>query len=306
MDFIRGDTDLYLIPGDPVTNVRLPRMFNRVFDRFGIAARMVPVRVRARDFAVWMKASFLADNVKGMVIAPPHKPLAVPLLDAVELYARAAGSVNVIRRAGPGQLEGALFDGEGIVGALDYYRIPFRGRRVLILGAGVSGAAIGVSLTEGGGDHGAAELAFYDPASGKAAGVAARIDDAFDTHVFAVGSADPAGYDLVINATPLGLAPGDPLPCDVQRLDAHTAVFDILLRNQPTPLVQAARARGLFAQPGFEMLVQQVPYYFDYFGLPDVARGVRGDAGLLRELIVPFALHAELAHPPRYPQHAPN
>ena len=301
MDFIHGDTDLYLIPGDPVTNVRLPRMFNHVFEQYGIAARMVPVRVRARDFAVWMKASFLADNVKGMVIAPPHKPLAVPLLDAAGLYARVAGSVNVVRRAGYGELEGDLFDGEGIVSALDYFGMPFRGCRVLILGAGVSGAAIGVSLTEGGGDNGAAELAFYDPAPGKSAGLAARIDAAFDATVRTVSSADPAGYDLVINATPLGLNPGDALPCDVERLDAHAAVFDVLLRGQPTPLVRAARARGLCAQPGFEMLVQQIPYYFDYFGMAEVADRVRSDVHLLRELIYPEALRGEIDHPQRYP-----
>ena len=300
MDFILGNTDLYLIPGDPVTNVRLPRMFNRVFAEHGVAARMLPVRVRARDFAVWMKASFLADNVKGMVIAPPHKPLAVPLLDGAGLYARVAGSVNVIRRAGQRELEGDLFDGEGIVAALDYYGMPFRGRRVLILGAGVSGAAIGVSLTQGGGGNGAAELAFYDPAPGKSAGLAARIDAAFDATVRAAPSADPAGYDLVVNATPLGLEPGDAQPCDVARLEPHAAVFDILLRGQPTPLVRAARARGLTAQGGFEMLVQQIPYYFDYFGLPDLAAHVRADVRPLRELIYPDALRAEIDHPRRY------
>ena len=300
MDFILGNTDLYLIPGDPVTNVRLPRMFNRVFAEHGVAARMLPVRVRARDFAVWMKASFLADNVKGMVIAPPHKPLAVPLLDGAGLYARVAGSVNVIRRAGQRELEGDLFDGEGIVAALDYYGMPFRGQRVLILGAGVSGAAIAVSLTEGGGDSGAAHMAIYDTSPGKAAGLAAGIDATFDTTVRAVTEPDPAGYDLVINATALGLQPDDPLPCDVSRLEPHTAVFDILLRNQPTPLVRAARARGLCAQPGFEMLVQQIPYYFDYFGLPDVAERVRGDVRLLRELIYPDALRAEIDAPLLY------
>jgi shikimate dehydrogenase len=78
-------------------------------------------------------------------------------------------------------------------------------------------------------------------------------------------------------------------------------VFDILLRQQPTQLVRAARARGLCAQPGFEMLVQQIPYYFDYFGLPEVAERVRGDVRLLRELIYPDALRAEIDHPLLYP-----
>lgn len=294
MTDIPGNTDLYLIPGDPVTNVRLPRMFNAVFERCGIPAVMLPVQVRARDFAVWLKASFLAHNVKGMVIAPPHKPLAVQLLDGCGLFARVAGSVNVIRRAANGDLEGDLFDGEGIVGALDRFEMAFRGRRVLILGAGVSAAAIGVSLAEGGGDNGAREIAFYDPVPGKAAGVAARIDAAFDTRVHVAPHADPADYDLVINATSIGLRSDDPLPCDVGRMSPGAALFDILLRNQPTPLVQAARARGLRAQPGFEMLIQQMAHYMDYFGLQAAAEFVREDSDFLRELIYPAALAGEI------------
>ena len=109
---------------------------------------------------------------------------------------------------------------------------------------------------------------------------------------------DPAGYDLIVNTTQLGLEPGDPLPCEVARMEPHAAVFDILLRNQPTPLVRAARQRGLQAQPGFEMLVQQIPQYFDYFALPDLAERVRGDLRLLRELIYPDAMRAEIDGPP--------
>ena len=85
---IAGSTALYLIPGDPVTNVRLPRMFNAVFRRFGIDAVLVPAQVPVRDFAVFFKSAFLARNVRGMVLAPPHKPLAVDLVDGCGLFDR--------------------------------------------------------------------------------------------------------------------------------------------------------------------------------------------------------------------------
>ena len=121
MQAINGTTDLYLIPGDPIANVRVPRMFNAVFERFGIDAVMVPTRVAARDLAVFLKASFLAKNLKGMVIAPPHKPLIVSLLDGCGLFGRVAGSVNIVRRLDNGELEGDLFDGEGeVVSALPW------------------------------------------------------------------------------------------------------------------------------------------------------------------------------------------
>ncbi len=297
---INGSTQAYLIPGDPVRNVRLPRMFNAAFERFGIDAVLVPVQVPLRDFAVFFKAAFLARNVLGMVIAPPHKPLAVDLLDGCGLFGRVAGSVNVVRRIENNELEGDLFDGEGLIGALDHFNIPFRGKRVLILGAGVSAAAIGVALAEGGTVDGAAQIAFHDTSAGKAAGVAAKLDAFFDADVTAVESNAPEGYDLVINATPLGLVEGDALPVDVARMDAHAALFDILLRNQPTPLVQAARARGLNAQAGFEMLIQQMPHYFRYFGHLDAAAAMAADANFLREIIYPPAMHAEIANPLRY------
>lgn len=297
---ITGSTLAYLIPGDPVRNVRLPRLFNAVFERFGIDAVLLPVQVPLRDFAVFFKSAFLARNVRGMVIAPPHKPLVVDLLDGCGLFGRVAGSVNVVRRIENNELEGDLFDGEGLVGALDHFNIPFRGKRVLILGAGVSAAAIGVALAEGGTVDGAEHIAFYDTSAGKAAGVAAKLDAFFDADVAVADSNAPEGYDLVINATPLGLDENDALPVDVARMDRHAALFDILLRNQPTPLVRAARARGLNAQAGFEMLIQQMPHYLGYFGHADAAQGVRDDADFLREIVYPPAMHAEIRMPLRY------
>ena len=282
---ISGSTQAYLIPGDPVRNVRLPRMFNAVFERFGIDAVLLPMQVPVRDFAVFFKSAFLARNVRGMVIAPPHKPLVVDLLDGCGLFGRVAGSVNVVRRTEGDQLEGDLFDGEGLIGALDHCNIPFRGKRVLIVGAGVSAAAIGVALAEGGVVNGATHIAFYDKAAGKAAGVAAKLDAFFDATVVAVDSNAPEGYDLVVNATPLGLV-------------------EILLRNQPTPLVRAARARGLNAQAGFEMLIQQMPHYMRYFGHADAAEALRADADFLREIIYPPAMHGEIKQPLRY--HSPS
>ena len=297
---ITGSTLAYLIPGDPVRNVRLPRLFNAVFDRFGIDAVLLPMQVPLRDFAVFFKSAFLARNVRGMVIAPPHKPLVVDLLDGCGLFGRVAGSVNVVRRTENNELEGDLFDGEGLVGALDHFNIPFRGKRVLILGAGVSAAAIGVALAEGGTVDGAEHIAFYDTSAGKAAGVAAKLDAFFDAGVEVVDSNAPEGFDLVINATPLGLDENDALPVDVARMDGHAALFDILLRNQPTPLVRAARARGLNAQAGFEMLIQQMPHYLAYFGHADAAQGVRDDADFLREIVYPPSMHAEIRQPLRY------
>jgi shikimate dehydrogenase len=101
---------------------------------------------------------------------------------------------------------------------------------------------------------------------------------------------DPRDYDVVINASPLGLRDSDPLPVDVDAIRADAVVCDILMKNQPTPLLRAARSRGLAAEPGFDMLIQQTPLYLEFFGYPDLTRSVHSDDGYLLDLITPDAL----------------
>ena len=106
----------------------------------------------------------------------------------------------------------------------------------------------------------------------------------FGTEVVSAPTSDPHGHDLIVNATPLGLKAGDPLPFDTARLDADSAVIDILMKNQPTPLLRACRARGITAHPGFEMMVQQVPEYLSFFGFDAIAQAVQADSSEVRAL----------------------
>jgi shikimate dehydrogenase len=297
---IQGNTDVYLIPGDPVEQVRAPDVFNLIFKTMGINAVLVPVHVAAADIETFVRAAFLAKNIKGMFLAIPHKSLVMGLLSHCNDYGRVAGAVNGIRRNADGTLEGGLFDGKGLVSALDYFSIGYARKRVLILGAGGGASAIAASLAIAGGSA-PAEIALYDPVPGKAEAVAAHIASAAQavgTRVLPAASSDPSGYDLVVNASPLGLQAADPLPCDVQRLAPHAAVVDILMKNQPTPLVRAVRARGLVAQPGFEMLIQQAPDYLAFFGYTEAAEAVRRDATFIREHLYPAAMMDEIRRVP--------
>ena len=73
------------------------------------------------------------------------------------------------------------------------------------------------------------------------------------------------------------------------------------MKNRPTPVVRAARARGLVAHPGFEMMIRQTPLYLEFMGLNDAALAVRRDSGFIRRQIYPAALFDEikLLNPPR-------
>ena len=290
---IDGQTAVYLIIGDPVEQVQAPTSFNRIFALLGINAVLVPAHVAPADLQAFVSTVFRASNIQGLWVTIPHKAPLLNWLDSSTDLARVAGAVNAVRRTAGGQLEGGLFDGEGFVASLGYFQIAYAGKRVLILGAGGAAAAIAASLALAGAQA-PAEIAFYDPTPGRAEQAAARIRQGSPVAAQAVGSNDPAGFDLVVNATPLGLQASDPLPCDVARMEPHAALVDILMKNQPTPVVRAARARGLVAEPGFEMMIQQTHCYLDFFGFHDAAQRLREDADFLRELIYPAELQAEI------------
>ena len=252
---INGNTRVFLILGDPVAQVRAPELFNPLFKQHGIDAVLVPAQVHSRDFDHFARQALRARNIDGLWLAIPHKTAMVALLDRCDRLGSVTGAVNATRRNADGSIEGALFDGVGFVKALGHFGVAVRGRRALVVGVGGGGVAIAASLAAAG----VQRLALFDPAPGRTATVAARLAEGFGIDAVAATTADPAGHDLVVNASPLGLNGGDPLPFDVARLDAAAVVVDILMTNLPTPLLRACEARGIAAYPGFEMLVQQVP-----------------------------------------------
>jgi shikimate dehydrogenase len=292
---ITGHTEVYFILGDPIEQVLAPTSFNRIFAQMGINAVLVPMQVPPAKLADFVTSAFNAPNVKGLWVTIPHKSAVMPLLGSYSALAGAAGAVNAVRRKADGSLDGGLFDGEGFVAGLDFAGIAYAGQKVLVLGAGGAASAIGASLVLAG-PRAAAQVSFFDPLLSRATALATRLNRTAATVVDAVNHNDPAGFDLVINASPLGLKASDPLPCDVTRLASHAALVDILMKNQPTPVVRAALARGLQAQAGFEMMIQQTHLYLDFFGFADAAKALRTDATFVRELIYPVEL-AHLIHP---------
>ncbi|NML15787.1 shikimate dehydrogenase family protein [Azohydromonas caseinilytica] len=277
---ISGTTRVFMVLGDPVSQVQAPQLFNPLFERHGIDAVLVPAQVARAELPAFCRAVLAAGNIDGLWLTIPHKPLVLPLLERWDRHAETAQAVNAVRRNADGGLEGALFDGRGFCKALRHFGFEPRGRRALLVGTGGAGAAIATALL----DEGLELLALND--LGDRAAQLTRLLAAQDggTRVVAADN-DPAGFDLVVNATPLGLRADDPLPFDPARLKADATVVDILMKPQGTPLLRACAERGIKAHPGFEMLVQQVPDYLDFFGLSDAAHAVRADLSSVRALV---------------------
>ena len=98
-------------------------------------------------------------------------------------------------------------------------------------------------------------------------GLAGRLRTFYPAIGLNTGSNDPAGYDVVVNATPLGMKEGDPLPMDVERIVAGALVGEVVMKQEITPFLAAARARGCSIQVGTDMLFEQIPAYLEFFGL---------------------------------------
>jgi shikimate dehydrogenase len=283
---ITGTTRLFFCMADPIDQVRAPEVFNSIFARHGIDAAMVPLRVPAAQLEATLRALLESPTVGGVSLSIPHKAAATAIVDRPSAAARAANAVNAVRRNAAGELEGELFDGLGFMRSLDRAGIAYAGRRVLVIGAGGAASAVTTALAAAG----VGEIALFDPDREKARQLAALLRRDFGIAASDAPSNDPACFDVIVNASPLGLSSTDPLPVDVTRIADHAALCDILMKNQPTPLLRAARSRGLVAEPGFDMLILQTPFYLDFFGYPGLAESVRADDSYLRDLLVPEAL----------------
>ncbi|MDE2082754.1 MAG: shikimate dehydrogenase [Burkholderiales bacterium] len=280
---VTGSSRVFYILGDPVAQVRAPEVYNHLFQRHGVDAVLVPLKLPAASLPEFLAHGMAAENIGGFWATIPHKAALAELLKPTDPVAAIAGAVNAVRRHGDGRLEPALFDGIGFVKGLDHFGIAVPGRRVLVVGAGGGGHAVAAALAT----RAPAALAVFNRTRARAAGLVARLQPLVGGAAVVAEHDDPAGFDLIVNCTSQGLRADDPLPFDPARVDRGAAVVDIIMSREPTPLLRACRARGLHAEPGFEMLVQQVPEYLRFFGLDALAAMLQSDLGEVRSLLAP-------------------
>jgi shikimate dehydrogenase len=271
---ISGKTKLIAHLGYPTESFRAPMIYNPYFEKHGIDAVVVPMGCKSEDYAEFLKLVFRLSNIHGALVTMPHKVTTMALLDEASTTAQVAGSCNAIRLDPDGRLVGDMFDGDGFVRGVLRKGRELSGKKVLVVGSGGAGSAIAASLAKAG----VAELSLFDGCEPSMQGLAVRLRQAYPDLIVNTGSNDPAGYDLVVNATPLGMKDGDPLPMDVSRIDPSTFVGEVVMKTEITPFLAAARERGCHFQVGTDMLFEQIPAYLEFFGFchatPDELRAV--------------------------------
>ena len=270
-----GATRVYYVVGDPIAQVKAPARMTTGFAQRGVNAVCVPMHVTAPDLDEFMRGAIRARNVDGMIITVPHKRAAYRYAAATAARAQFLGAVNVLRRDRHGQWYGETTDGSSFVAAIRAVGCEPRGMRALVAGAGGAASAIALELLA----SGVAELAIHS----RTAGPRDRLVDLLKARCPAarvrVGSANPAGFDLVVNATTAGMTPGDPLPVLADQLSPQAFVGDVITAPEITPLLTAARGLGCRTQTGIGMVTSAVELMLDFFvaGHPTDARRSEAD-----------------------------
>lgn len=252
---IDGNTQLVGIIASPIGHVRTPQLFNASVAKQGLNAICVPLHVDAAQLPAFLAGVQAPHNWLGLVVTIPHKEAVVAACGELSETARLVGSVNAMRfDRKKGHWVGANFDGDGFVAGLRERGHTLAGKRVLQVGAGGAGKSMAYAIAR----ERPAELVIHNRSTDKAAELAAQLKEALPGVSIRTGDNNPAGFDVVVNATALGLRDADAMPVPAERLSAGTLVCEAVVRDGDTPLLKTAREHGCLVHHGQWMLYGQI------------------------------------------------
>jgi shikimate dehydrogenase len=280
-----ASTRLVALLGDPVHHSLSPRFQNAAFRAAVLDAVYLALRCDAHALADLIRAIAAAGGAGNVTV--PHKQRAAEAVDVRTEAVVRTGACNAFW-AEDGRLFGDNTDVVGVRRALDDLRGDWRGARALLLGAGGAASGALCALVDGG-----ADVTVANRSTGRAEALAARF-----VHASAqVGSAsldrvEADGYDLVVNATSLGLAADDPLPLDPDSISPAAAVLDLVYSPSRTRWVRALVERGIAAEDGLGVLLYQGAAAFErWWGMP-------APLAAMRDALPTRATGERLATPP--------
>jgi shikimate dehydrogenase len=255
---LNGATRIHVTIGDPIAQVKSPAGITQGFEMRGHDAVMIPLQVKPADLADFFALARKLPTLDGIVITVPHKPFAFGHCDTTTERAKVLEVCNVMRREQDGRWAGDMTDGGGFIAALRRNEFDPHGKRALQIGAGGAGSAIALALAMEG-----ASVTLADLDVAKRDALIARLGR-HGHKITAVDKPDPAGFDLIVNATPAGMKPDDPLPVDASRLEAGQFVADVITMPVITPLLQTALQKGCHIQNGVQMFEAQVDFITEH------------------------------------------
>jgi shikimate dehydrogenase len=262
---IDGNTHLVGLIAHPVSHVRTPQLFNASAANQGLNAVCVPFHVKPPQLKAWLNGVSTLQNLRGLIVTIPHKEAVAAACHKLTDAAHLIGSVNAMRfDHGKGWWVGGNFDGDGFVAGLQDRGHSLAGKRVLQIGAGGAGKAMAHAIA---GER-PAEFVVFNRSPDKAAELVDRLTSTFPMTSIRSGDDNPEGFDVVVNATSLGLRDTDALPLSPDRLRPGMLVCEAVMRDGDTPLLKAARERGCGIHHGQWMLYGQIVKIARFLDIP--------------------------------------
>ncbi|ODT81758.1 MAG: shikimate dehydrogenase [Pelagibacterium sp. SCN 64-44] len=257
---INGRTHVFVHLAYPSAHLRTPQLFNARCRELNLDAVLVPWQVHPDHLGQVLDALRLSESVPGIIVTIPHKETVAGLCYRLEGPAALLNVANVVRKAEDGALVGRILDGEGFVGGLLREGRDPRGKAALLVGAGGVAVAIADALLAAG----VSRLVIANRTLGRAQSLVARLEALYPGRDIAVGPADATGFDLIVNATALGMHEGDALPLDPMSIAPGAVVAEVVMAPPVTPLLEAARQRGAVIHEGVHMLTGQIDPFIDF------------------------------------------
>ncbi len=197
---ISGNTTLIAHVGYPTFAFKAPYIYNPWFESRGIDAVVMPMGIRPEEYREIFPLLFKMSNLRGALVTMPHKVVTTELVDELTPTAKVAGAANAVLVREDGTLIGDQFDGEGFTRGVARKGFDLKGKRALVVGNGGVGSPIAASIAAAG----VRTMGLFDPFPAASEGLAGRLTEHYPDLEVLIGSKDPDGYDIVVNATPLG------------------------------------------------------------------------------------------------------
>lgn len=258
---INGETRLYAIVGDPIVQVKSPELYSELFAAAGMNAVMIPMHLLPERFDPTMTALMEIENVDGLIVTVPYKGRAVRFATRLGPTASRVGALNALRREADGTWTGDMFDGVGFVRGAERKGEVLRGRRVALFGAGGAGSAIGCELAAAG----VASLAIIDPQAERAEVLARTLRDAFPGCRVEAAAAVPRDTNMIVNASTVGMRKSDGMPGEIGALTPETLVGDVIIAEEPSPIIRHAMRHGCSHVSGRDMFAGQSDALMSFF-----------------------------------------
>jgi shikimate dehydrogenase len=260
---VTGETRFIGLVGDPVSHIRSPEFYNPRLVRLGANVLLIPIHIPAELFETAMPGLLQLGNLAGLIFTAPFKERAARFADEILPSGVQVGAINAMRRDLQGRWSADIFDGVGLVRALETMNASPAGKHALLLGAGGAGRAIALALARAG----VSTLTLFDRNPGKISRLATDIASFYPACAVATPAVVTAdGQDIIVNATPVGMAPGDGLPTPLGRIDRSCVVFDIVPKPDVTPLMAYAAEAGCRVGGGRLMIDGQADAVLEFLG----------------------------------------